>query len=76
MRVTSIWLRAGSAIPALNWPKASAATTAAAYRWDVGWHELWLRDPRAMAIVRNLDIFFPNESEGAAMTGCTRPMPS
>ncbi len=40
---------------------------------DVGWHEIWLRDTRAMAAVRNVDIFFPNEKEAAAMTGETDP---
>jgi sugar/nucleoside kinase (ribokinase family) len=36
---------------------------------DVGWHEVWLRDARAMAAVRHVDIFFPNEKEASAMTG-------
>lgn len=36
---------------------------------DVGWHETWLRDARAMAAVRNVDIFFPNQKEACAMTG-------
>lgn len=40
---------------------------------DVGWHEMWLRDPRAMAMLRNVDIFFPNEAEAEVMTGCTEP---
>ncbi len=40
---------------------------------DVGWHEQWLRDPRSMAVVRNVDIFFPNESEASCMTGETEP---
>jgi sugar/nucleoside kinase (ribokinase family) len=40
---------------------------------DVGWHESWLSDPRAMALVRELDIFFPNEREAACMTGKTDP---
>jgi sugar/nucleoside kinase (ribokinase family) len=36
---------------------------------DVGWHEIWLRDARAMEAVRQVDIFFPNEKEAFAMTG-------
>jgi ribokinase len=40
---------------------------------DVGWHEDWLRDPRALALVAGIDIFFPNESEAAAMTGESDP---
>jgi sugar/nucleoside kinase (ribokinase family) len=40
---------------------------------DVGWHESWLCDPRAMALVRELDMFFPNEREAACMTGETDP---
>jgi sugar/nucleoside kinase (ribokinase family) len=40
---------------------------------DVGWHESWLCDPRAMALVRELDIFFPNEREAGCMTGQSDP---
>ena len=40
---------------------------------DVGWHEDWLRDARALAGVARLDIFFPNELESRAMTGETDP---
>ncbi len=40
---------------------------------DVGWHELWLRDPRSMAVLRNVDIFFPNEAEASCMTDQTEP---
>ena len=40
---------------------------------DVGWHEPWLSDPRAMAAVRRLDIFFPNETEASRMTGEADP---
>ena len=36
---------------------------------DIGWHESWLCDPRAMDVVRALDLFFPNEREAACMTG-------
>ena len=35
----------------------------------VGWHETWLRDPRALALVRQIHVFFPNETEALAMTG-------
>jgi len=35
---------------------------------DVGWHEDWLADPRALAILKNVDVFFPNEVEAHAMT--------
>ncbi|MFN0122070.1 MAG: carbohydrate kinase family protein [Blastocatellia bacterium] len=40
---------------------------------DVGWHETWLRDPRARAVLREVDFFMPNEHEAAAMTGQTDP---
>ncbi len=40
---------------------------------DLGWHEDWLRDPRALALVAHLAIFFPNEREAAAMTGEQEP---
>jgi ribokinase len=36
---------------------------------DVGWHEAWLSDPRAIRILSHLDLFFPNEQEAARMTG-------
>lgn len=36
---------------------------------DVGWHEQWLRDPNALAALRHVDIFFPNEAEASCMTG-------
>ena len=36
---------------------------------DVGWHEQWLRDPRALWLLRNIDIFFPNEAEASCITG-------
>jgi len=36
---------------------------------DVGWHEDWLGDSRAFAIVRLVDIFFPNELEAQKITG-------
>jgi ribokinase len=36
---------------------------------DVGWHEGWLTDARAMALMPLIDIFFPNEPEARKMTG-------
>jgi sugar/nucleoside kinase (ribokinase family) len=36
---------------------------------DVGWHDTWLRDARAIEAVRHVDIFFPNQKEASAMTG-------
>ena len=36
---------------------------------DVGWHEEWLSDSRALALLPHLDLFFPNETEALAMTG-------
>jgi sugar/nucleoside kinase (ribokinase family) len=40
---------------------------------DVGWHPEWFADPRAIAAVRLVDIFFPNEREAAAITGEKEP---
>ena len=40
---------------------------------DVGWVEPWLTDPRSLVALREVDIFFPNEREGAAMTGESDP---
>lgn len=36
---------------------------------DLGWHEEWLADPRALSLLRKVDIFFPNELEARHMTG-------
>ena len=36
---------------------------------DTGWHEDWLSDPRASKLLRQIDLFFPNEAEAARMTG-------
>ena len=36
---------------------------------DVGWHEDWLADPRALRLLPILDIFFPNQVEAGRMTG-------
>jgi ribokinase len=41
---------------------------------DVGWHVEWFSDPRAMAALTQVDIFFPNEREGAVITGETDPV--
>lgn len=40
---------------------------------DAGWHEDWLADPYAMEALRSVDIFFPNETEAARLTGETDP---
>lgn len=40
---------------------------------DVGWHEFWLTDPDNEIILREADLFFPNEREAALMTGQTDP---
>lgn len=36
---------------------------------DTGWHEDWLSDPRALKLLGQIDLFFPNETEAARMTG-------
>ena len=41
---------------------------------DAGWHQSWLKDPRAMALLAKIDIFFPNEVEAHAMTGEDDPL--
>jgi sugar/nucleoside kinase (ribokinase family) len=38
---------------------------------DVGWHEDWLANPKAIEFLRHIDIFLPNETEAARMTGFT-----
>jgi len=40
---------------------------------DVGWHPEWFADPRAIAALADVDIFFPNEREGPVITGETEP---
>lgn len=40
---------------------------------DVGWHEMWLTDPASYELLRQVDIFFPNEREGELMTGGANP---
>ncbi len=62
----------------LNWAPdlATAADLFSAIRrqgctisLDVGWHEDWLADPRSLALLPLIDIFFPNEVEANGMTG-------
>ncbi len=36
---------------------------------DPGWHEAWLEDSRALALLPLIDIFFPNAVEARRMTG-------
>jgi sugar/nucleoside kinase (ribokinase family) len=40
---------------------------------DVGWHPEWFADPRGIAALTEVDIFFPNQREGALITGETEP---
>lgn len=40
---------------------------------DVGWHEYWLTDPDNEIILREADLFFPNEREASLITGRTDP---
>lgn len=40
---------------------------------DVGWHEFWLTDPDNEIILREADLFFPNEREAELLTGRTDP---
>jgi sugar/nucleoside kinase (ribokinase family) len=40
---------------------------------DVGWREDWLKDPRSNELLPRVDIFFPNEAEGLAMTRVSDP---
>lgn len=40
---------------------------------DVGWHESWLTDLDSLMLLREGDMFFPNEREGQLMTGETEP---
>ncbi len=35
---------------------------------DVGWREDWLRDRNALRLLRNVDLFFPNEIEAQSLT--------
>lgn len=61
---------------ALDWAEELIATIHArgsTVSLDVGWHPNWLEDPRAIAVARSADIFFPNEMEARAMTGEQTP---
>lgn len=40
---------------------------------DVGWHEGWLTDDRNVDMLRDADVFFPNEREAELMTGQSEP---
>jgi sugar/nucleoside kinase (ribokinase family) len=40
---------------------------------DVGWHPEWLSNTHALEALRSVNICFPNEREGARMTGETDP---
>ncbi|MGI8743803.1 MAG: carbohydrate kinase family protein [Bryobacteraceae bacterium] len=40
---------------------------------DVGWHEFWLTDSRKDNMLKQADLFFPNEREAALMTGHSEP---
>ena len=40
---------------------------------DVGWRENWLKDSRSSELLRQIDIFFPNETEARCMTGLGEP---
>jgi sugar/nucleoside kinase (ribokinase family) len=40
---------------------------------DAGWHEDWLADARALDTLRAVDLFFPNETEAARLTGEKEP---
>ena len=60
------WETAGALFDALH---ANGCTVSL----DAGWHEEWLADRRAAELLRNVDIFFPNQAEAARMTGETDP---
>jgi sugar/nucleoside kinase (ribokinase family) len=40
---------------------------------DCGCHPQWLRDPRALDVLRTVDLFFPNETEASWLIGETDP---
>lgn len=40
---------------------------------DMGWNEAWLGDDRAMDVLNQVDVFFPNEAEASRLTGQTEP---
>ncbi|MGH9639745.1 MAG: carbohydrate kinase family protein, partial [Bryobacteraceae bacterium] len=41
---------------------------------DVGWHEKWLKGAHAFEMLKNADIFFPNEIEARHLTGEEHPV--
>jgi len=60
------WNNAGELFHAIH---ASGCTISI----DAGWHEDWLADARALETLRHVDLFFPNETEAARLTGQTDP---
>jgi sugar/nucleoside kinase (ribokinase family) len=40
---------------------------------DAGHHPEWLRDPRALDVLRSVDLFFPNKAEASHLTGESDP---
>jgi sugar/nucleoside kinase (ribokinase family) len=40
---------------------------------DTGWHEDWLRDAANLEVIRQADVFFPNEREAEAISGTKDP---
>jgi len=41
---------------------------------DVGWHEDWLSNQTVLAVLKKVDLFFPNEVEARQMTGEEDPV--
>jgi len=41
---------------------------------DVGWHVPWLEDERSFELLRQCDMFFPNEREAERLTGESDPV--
>jgi sugar/nucleoside kinase (ribokinase family) len=41
---------------------------------DTGWHPEWLRAPETGKLLKMVDWFFPNEKEGAWITGLVKPV--
>jgi sugar/nucleoside kinase (ribokinase family) len=41
---------------------------------DTGWHPEWLRAPETAKLLKMVDWFFPNEKEGAWITGLVEPV--
>ncbi len=40
---------------------------------DVGWREEWIAGPDALKLLRNVDLFFPNDMEARHLTGEREP---